>query len=248
MVAIFPEGNRCGILRAEIPTKKEPLVQHLPYEPPNALSSFEDHATYRAVLKAVKGVVTPPARVLDIGSGRGELLGMFTKAGYDAEGIDGDEACVSLSRRHAPTNLLAVENLSTLAGSYDCAVASHVLEHLRDPGAALREMARLSPFVVVAVPNPLYSPFVAAALLGKDGPAVNATHLYSWDRGHLGRLLSNSGLEAVSWHRDSVALPALTRTRLPLAKAGFLGVVEEKLLRRVFPRLCRSLIVVARGR
>ena len=102
-------------------------------------------------------LVPPPARLLDAGAGRGRFVRGARAAGYDAFGIEpslrGARAAVLLG---APVEQVAIEDASVAAGSLDAVTLWHVLEHLDDPGAALRRIATwLAPggALLVGVPN-----------------------------------------------------------------------------------------------
>jgi SAM-dependent methyltransferase len=78
----------------------------------------------------------PPARVLEIGCGAGELARALATARYDVTGIDPEAPEEPIFRR------------VTLAdfdepGPYDAVVASRSLHHLPDLGTALDKVARL---------------------------------------------------------------------------------------------------------
>jgi len=91
----------------------------------------------------------PPVRVLDLGSGSGELAAAILRARTDAEvvGLDLAESGVDISRRKVPkatffqrdfTQPLALE--PRYEGWASHAVCSEVLEHLDDPGAVLKNV------------------------------------------------------------------------------------------------------------
>jgi SAM-dependent methyltransferase len=93
----------------------------------------------------------PTARVLDAGAGRGRFVAGARAAGYDAVGIEPSP------RSAAPGVVRAsIEEASFEPGSFDAITLWHVLEHLADPGAALRRIAGwLAPggTLLVGVPN-----------------------------------------------------------------------------------------------
>jgi SAM-dependent methyltransferase len=91
--------------------------------------------------------VQPGAAVLDAGAGRGQLVAALREGGYSAEGIDP-------SPRGPGVTPAALEEHS--AQDLDAVVLWHVLEHVRDPLAALERLRGwLGPagVVLVAVPN-----------------------------------------------------------------------------------------------
>jgi SAM-dependent methyltransferase len=82
-------------------------------------------------------------RVLDIGCGAGGILERLATPDAWACGIDPDRA--SLQRHRAPIPLVAgdVTHLPFAPATFDLLVCSWVLEHLAQPSAAFREMARV---------------------------------------------------------------------------------------------------------
>lgn len=93
---------------------------------------------------AVAARLTPTARVLDLGCGRGGVLErLHPRAGFVA-GLDPDLA--SLREHRAPALALACGLAQALPypdGSFDLVCASWVLEHLPDPARAFAEIARV---------------------------------------------------------------------------------------------------------
>lgn len=87
----------------------------------------------------------PPARLLEIGCGRGELTTALSVAGYEILGIDPAAPPGDLFRR------LTLEDLDE-PGPYDGVVAAFSLHHIRDLGAALDKIvALLAPGGVLVV-------------------------------------------------------------------------------------------------
>ena len=78
----------------------------------------------------------PPARVLEVGSGRGELTTALAVAGYDIVGIDPMAPEGELFRR------LTLEDVDE-SDRYDAVVAAFSLHHIRDLDVALRKVATL---------------------------------------------------------------------------------------------------------
>lgn len=78
----------------------------------------------------------PPARVLEVGSGQGELTTALAIAGYDIVGIDPAAPHGEHFRR------LTLEDLDETE-RYDAVVASRSLHHIRDLDAALEKIATL---------------------------------------------------------------------------------------------------------
>ena len=84
----------------------------------------------------------PPARVLEVGCGQGELARALDAAGYDVVAID-PEAPEGPIFRCVRLEELAEDE------TYDAAVASRSLHHVGDLGGALDKLARLARLLVL---------------------------------------------------------------------------------------------------
>jgi len=99
----------------------------------------------------------PGGRVLDVGCGSGEWLGMMRDLGWQVEGIDFDEKAVNVARQTGlNVRCGALEGQNFPAASFDAVTLNHVIEHVPDPVGTLKECARiLKPGgkLVLATPN-----------------------------------------------------------------------------------------------
>jgi SAM-dependent methyltransferase len=75
----------------------------------------------------------PPARVLEVGCGKGELARALTAEGYDVVAIDPEAPEGPIFRR------TTIEDFQD-AGSFDAVVASLALHHVEDLGGALDKL------------------------------------------------------------------------------------------------------------
>jgi 2-polyprenyl-3-methyl-5-hydroxy-6-metoxy-1,4-benzoquinol methylase len=143
-------------------------------------------------------------RVLDIGCATGALLSGFKARGWDCLGV---EACVEAAAYGAerfgldirPTTL---EKARLEAGSFELVHASHLIEHLNEPGAFLNEARRLlAPSGILALTTPNADGF-QARLLGSAWRSAIYDHLYLFSVRSLTRLLEAHGftvLRLVTW-------------------------------------------------
>ena len=136
---------------------------------------------------------TPPARVLEVGCGQGELTTALAAAGYDALGIDPLAPLGDRFRR------IRVEDLEEM-DAYDAVVAARSLHPIRDLGQALdRVAAVLRPGGVLVldeigwdlVDEPtldwLYGQRRALASAGRgEAPASLAALRETWEADHVG--------------------------------------------------------------
>jgi len=122
-------------------------------------------AFYVPILQAVVDALRHPAipaRIVDLGSGRGELLEVVAQHGLDGYGVDASEAMVEHCRARGLSVIHAdvLEHLQTLRGDSLAAVTSiQVIEHL--PFRALLRLAseafrvlRPGGVIILETPNP----------------------------------------------------------------------------------------------
>jgi SAM-dependent methyltransferase len=144
--------------------------------------------------RSVRGVLSPGARILDIGCGRGTLVRMARDAGYEAYGIERP------SPEEHPVQNVFYKDLAECGfpdGHFQLVTIWHVLEHLRDPLTTLAEIRRiLAPggWLSVAVPNfgGVQAQASGALWFHLDLPR----HLWHFRRRSLEALLAKSGFRA----------------------------------------------------
>jgi len=84
-------------------------------------------------------LIRPPARVLDLGCGSGELLGLMSERGFQVTGVDLAADMLALARAAIPQAALVQADLAELdqtdlAGPYDLITStSHSMNHLAGP-------------------------------------------------------------------------------------------------------------------
>lgn len=226
-------------------------VKHLEYSHSDRLAEFRSESTYDTVFRAVRKYGPAGTRILDVGSGRGELLKRFSEAGYAAHGCDMDEECVRLSSRYAPAQKLAIEEVTqeNFDSGFDCIVLSHVLEHLENPRQTLLQLSSLTTGVmVVSIPNLHYAPWVVRSLLRMNLDYVNEGHLQGWDWAHFKNLVENGcGKEVLEWFYDSVSVPFPEGFKKSLHKIGALDSIDNGILRATLPRFSRSITAVIKA-
>jgi SAM-dependent methyltransferase len=205
----------------------------------------------RRFAKMVEAVANPESRVLEIGAGSG--VGdqdHFGLKGRVAEyvGVDPDERV--LNNPHLDRAIVAfAEKLPFDDESFNLVFHTLVAEHLPDPLAATREMARvLTPdgYLLVQTPSRWYYPMVVARLTphsfheryvarfgsGRKSSDVFPTHYRFNDARTIRRVMIEAGL-----------VPDIQFWRVPPGYLRFhplafrLGVLYERTIEAIFPAL-----------
>jgi SAM-dependent methyltransferase len=139
-------------------------------------------------------------RLLELGCGNGQYLQRLQSAGWKCVGIDFDPAAVANAKAlglDARVGTLAEQRFAD--ASFDTVLMSHVIEHLPDPHAELREVRRiLKPGgrVVLLTPNVGSLGHRAAGRhwIGLEPPR----HLFVFSRPSLARVLADCGFGEVA--------------------------------------------------
>ena len=98
----------------------------------------------------------PPGRLLDVGSGRGDLGVVAGELGWDVTGLEPSPGAAEAARaRGVPTEVGTLDDVR-LEPPYDVVVFQHSLEHVAVPCAALeraRDLLESGGAVLITVPN-----------------------------------------------------------------------------------------------
>jgi 2-polyprenyl-3-methyl-5-hydroxy-6-metoxy-1,4-benzoquinol methylase len=97
-------------------------------------------------------------RLLDVGCGTGDFLAGMAQLGWEATGVEFDEAAVATARRHPGVRVLAgsLAEQQFPDNAFDAITLSNVIEHLPDPLGTFAELKRvLAPGgrLVIVTPN-----------------------------------------------------------------------------------------------
>ncbi|MCL2180586.1 MAG: class I SAM-dependent methyltransferase [Treponema sp.] len=139
--------------------------------------------------------------VLDIGCATGSLLASLRDSGWRVTGVE-ISPCAGYARnvRAIDVRNTALEECGFPAGSFDVILASHLIEHLNDPGAFLGEVYRIlknGGYIFITTPN--IDSFQAKLFAGKWRSAI-FDHLYLFSKKTLSKLLLNAGFKIESRH------------------------------------------------
>lgn len=159
-------------------------------------------------------------RILDVGCGRGEMLGALQRRGADVYGTQLSEAAARVAAsRIGPDRVFVGELVDARYPDafFDCVTIWHVLEHVANPLQLLREVARvLKPggFLYVEVPNAggLAARTLRRAWLAYDVPH----HLYHFTPDTLAKTAGRAGFRRTTESHFSLEYspPTLLQTVL----------------------------------
>ncbi len=164
-------------------------------------------------------------RFLDVGCATGMLVEHMQGLGWQAKGVEICEASARYGRERRGVDIAlgTLEDLRFADASFSVVHFSHVIEHVPDPKAMLREVRRiLTPDGMAIITTPNVNGF-QARLFGRRWRSAIADHLTLFTRRTLRALLAETGfrvLRVVTWGGLAVgtAPPLLKRPADRLAK------------------------------
>jgi SAM-dependent methyltransferase len=137
-----------------------------------------------------------------VGCGAGYFLDAARTAGWQVAGVELSEAAATAARSELGLDVFtgALSDAGFPAGAFDLITMFEVLEHMRDPGAALNEACRLlrpGGLLAVEVPNDMDAYRAALARADQRWWVIPPVHLYYFNASSLSRWLLMSGFEPV---------------------------------------------------
>jgi SAM-dependent methyltransferase len=148
-----------------------------------------------------------PAVVCEVGCGDGALLAELAGRGYGGEHVgyevSPEAARIASGRPELRVSAFDGEHLPEADGAFELGVLSHVLEHVPDPAALLRETARVCHAVVVEVP---LEDNLSARRPAKVAEANRIGHLQRFSRPDVRRLAADAGLRVERELSDALPL------------------------------------------
>jgi len=217
--ALISGCQACGLVFVNPPPSDEDLLARYapagewarhrsePVEPSPVDHKKAGSGSWPRLFDAVRAefdVTSPPAgsRVLDFGCGRGKLLDVLQACGWETFGIE-PASDAAFQRHH---RLIAIPTTPT----FDLIVAHHVLEHVAEPLALLKQLAAAcqpGAFLLVAVPRldtlPVHRDYTYV---------ISRVHVTSYTATCLAGLLGRAGFSTVEAPRDEVMIAGGRRT------------------------------------
>jgi ubiquinone/menaquinone biosynthesis C-methylase UbiE len=118
---------------------------------------------YQSLIRAVREVVPPGKKILDIGTGTGEILNALSPC--QGSGVDVSRGMIEKARGKFPRLRFYSGSYETLAlgNSFDFILLVDVIEHLQEPEKLffnLKKFCRPETRIVLTMANPAWEPFL----------------------------------------------------------------------------------------
>ncbi|TMM19587.1 MAG: class I SAM-dependent methyltransferase [Actinobacteria bacterium] len=149
-----------------------------------------------------------PTSTLEVGCGDGALLCELRarRFGGRLHGAEISQAAVAIARSRPQIDAVLLydgAHLAACGGAYDLGILSHVLEHVPDPVALLKEVARACRAVVLEVP---LEANWSARRASRRARAAEIGHLQRLDRGAVREIASRARLAVACELEDPLPL------------------------------------------
>jgi SAM-dependent methyltransferase len=156
------------------------------------------------VLRRVLADITrfvPGGTLLEVGCGRGELLELALKAGFQVDGCDLQRSSAANSRINVHIGTLGSADFADQ--SFDCIVLRNTLEHLFDPTEEIARchlLLKKSGILYLKVPNADYEHGWRCRLMFQKSNVFGPPwHLNYFTQASLARFLFRSGFRVAEW-------------------------------------------------
>ena len=194
-------------------------------------------------------------RLLDVGAADGLLSRGLTERGWKVTGIEADPRAASAGAEHCERMIVADldADVPALDGPFDAIVCADILEHLRDPAAALAALVRaLAPGgdVVISIPNVAHLWMRLSLLAGRfeyaERGILDRTHLRFFTRRTLRGLLHDAGLRVIRTTATPVPLYQVLPPRWHTKALAAVHAVSAATSRALPRLLAYQFVVMAR--
>lgn len=151
------------------------------------------HAEAAGRAAQLEGLLTAGARTLDFGCGSGEFIGAMLASGYDAHGFEPGDTYGNYARAlYGDRISVAGWQDVQFDAPFDLVTCFHVVEHLRNPVAAMQQMAQWTVpggLVYIEVPD------LGIVHPNKGFGALHFAHLTGFNRHNLVVAAGRAGLK-----------------------------------------------------
>lgn len=199
-----------------------------------------------------------PGKLLDLGSGLGELLLTAMRRGWEVQGIEPNPDAVKIVNERLPESVFlgTLDTFRPRDAAYDLITCVEVIEHLRFPDWSLRRMfdlLRPGGALVLTTPN---VGCWQGYLLGPRWPHYHRDHLWYFDRATLTTMVRTAGFEVMvcrrAWKTFNLRyiLGILAQTRNFSAGRRLAQIALRRLpgpvLKTLLPPIAEGCLLVAR--
>lgn len=143
----------------------------------------------------------PPGRLLDVGSGLGDLLFVARSRGWTVTGVEPIPYAVERADELVPGATVGgcLADLPASDESFDLITCTDVLEHVRQPDQVLRQIGKLlRPGGCVLITTVNVDSWLAR-MLGPRWPHIHRDHLWYFNRQTLTRCVQLADFEVLHW-------------------------------------------------
>lgn len=219
----FPESLRTRIVRCmscgliypnPMPTADQEQTTSN-YSDPNQYFPFAISAArmqfYHLILQRIEALHPQKGRLLDVGSGRGELLSVATQRGWRASGVEISSSFCEYAKKRFGVDVFCgdVSELNSAPESYDAICLVSVLQYVQDPKkllATLQKLLKKQGILYIEIANQesifhkagnLYYKLRGKGITVHLSPTFPSYQLYGFTNRSLGRILETSGFEVL---------------------------------------------------
>ena len=166
--------------------------------------------TFNRSLERLERIITPPGRLLDIGTGGGPFLGVAKKRGWEVAGCEPNHWLADWGSKHYGFDIVpgTVYDMGLDDQSFDMVTLWDVLEHTPDPKGVLKECRRvLKPGGLLVVNYPDINSLIAR-LMGRKWVFLLSIHLYYFTIETITDMMFQAGfmVRSHNWHWQSLEL------------------------------------------
>ncbi len=165
----------------------------------------------------------PGARVLDVGCGNGLHLEMLREWGWVVEGVEPDAQAGEVERSRGITvHKVNLASQCFADGIFDAVTVSHVIEHVYDPVALIRECRRiLKPGGILVIITPNISSITYRLFRSSSAHLEPPRHLVLFQPRNLAYLADLAGVQMVRCTTLARGAKQLFLRTLDIRRRGF---------------------------